>query len=196
MPQEPKGFTLIELLIVVAIIAILAVVVILTLNPAQLLAQARDAQRISDMSTLKSAISFYLADVSSPGGNGSSWTSSKCYSSNSTSTPSTAGCGGRMAGTDTTTTSTTPTKTDGTGWIPINFGAISSGSPLGTEPVDPINNATYFYSFATNGSSNWQFEIDAAMESSKYGASGSSDVVTTDGGNSSSTYEVGTKLDL
>ncbi|MBI5221157.1 MAG: prepilin-type N-terminal cleavage/methylation domain-containing protein, partial [Candidatus Liptonbacteria bacterium] len=37
-----KGFTLIELLVVIAIIAILAAVVILTLNPGQLLKQARD----------------------------------------------------------------------------------------------------------------------------------------------------------
>src|SRR6185295_4958783 len=61
-----KGFTLIELLVVIAIIAILSVVVILTLNPAELLKQARDSNRISDMATLKSAISLYLADVSTP----------------------------------------------------------------------------------------------------------------------------------
>lgn len=56
-----KAFTLIELLIVIAIIAILAVVVIFTLNPPQLLMQSRDANRISDMSTLNSALGFYLA---------------------------------------------------------------------------------------------------------------------------------------
>ena len=43
--MKRSGFTLIELLVVIAIIAILAVVVILTLNPAQLLAQARDSTR-------------------------------------------------------------------------------------------------------------------------------------------------------
>ena len=46
-----KGFTLIELLIVIAIIAILAVVVVLVLNPAELLRQSRDSQRLSDIST-------------------------------------------------------------------------------------------------------------------------------------------------
>ena len=57
-----SGFTLIELLVVIAIIAILAVVVILTLNPAQLLAQSRDANRVSDMATLNSAINLYETD--------------------------------------------------------------------------------------------------------------------------------------
>ena len=61
-----SGFTLIELLVVIAIIAILSVVLILTLNPAELLRQARDSNRVSDLATLKSAISLYLADVSSP----------------------------------------------------------------------------------------------------------------------------------
>ena len=56
-----KGFTLIELLIVIAILAILATTVVLVLNPAQILAQARDAQRISDLSSIKSAIALYLA---------------------------------------------------------------------------------------------------------------------------------------
>ncbi len=57
-----RGFTLIELLVVIAIIAILAVVVVLTLNPAQLLAQSRDANRVSDLATLQSAISLYTVD--------------------------------------------------------------------------------------------------------------------------------------
>src|SRR5579863_4498952 len=58
-----KGFTLIELLVVIAIIAVLAVVVVLTLNPAELLRQARDSNRISDFATLKSALSLYAEDV-------------------------------------------------------------------------------------------------------------------------------------
>ncbi|MBI2888821.1 MAG: prepilin-type N-terminal cleavage/methylation domain-containing protein, partial [Candidatus Liptonbacteria bacterium] len=50
---QEKGFTLIELLVVIAIVAILAVVLILTLNPAQILAQSRDSTRISDLNTVK-----------------------------------------------------------------------------------------------------------------------------------------------
>src|SRR5271154_4705198 len=61
--KNRSGFTLIELLVVIAIIAILAVVVILTLNPAELLRQARDSNRVSDFATLKSSIGLYAADV-------------------------------------------------------------------------------------------------------------------------------------
>ncbi|HUX35443.1 MAG TPA: type II secretion system protein [Candidatus Paceibacterota bacterium] len=190
MQQKQKGFTLIELLVVVSIIAILAVFVILTLNPAQMLAQARDSQRISDLSTLKSAIALYLADQISP----VMGTAGKCYGS-SVSTPVASGCGGRMtAATVSTTTAVAAGGVTGSGWIPINFSAISAGSPLGTEPVDPVNNATYFYSYATNAS--LQFEIDAVMESTKYAASGTSDVESTDGGNNANAYEVGTNLTL
>ena len=64
--NHKKGFTLIELLVVIAIISILAVVVVLTLNPAELLRQSRDSQRVSDLGTLKSAISLYLVDAAYP----------------------------------------------------------------------------------------------------------------------------------
>ena len=57
MSEKTKGFTLLELLIVIGILAILAGVVVLVLNPAELLRQARDSQRISDLSTMRSAIS-------------------------------------------------------------------------------------------------------------------------------------------
>ena len=62
----PRGFTLLELLIVIAILAILAAVVVIVLNPAETLAKSRDAQRLSDLSTVKSAIALYLTTVSSP----------------------------------------------------------------------------------------------------------------------------------
>jgi len=56
-----KGFTLLELLIVIAILAVLSSAIVLVLNPAQLLAQARDSQRLSDLSSLHSAIALYLS---------------------------------------------------------------------------------------------------------------------------------------
>src|SRR3989344_5681288 len=64
--QNKKGFTLIELLIVIAILGILAAAVIVVLNPAQLLAQARDGTRLSDLDSVRSAIALYLTDVSAP----------------------------------------------------------------------------------------------------------------------------------
>ncbi|MEK7547144.1 MAG: type II secretion system protein [Patescibacteria group bacterium] len=192
--MQEKGFTLIELLVVIAILTVLSVAVILTLNPAQMIKQARDSQRASDMSTLRSAIALYLQDVASP----SIGAANTCYGS-APATPNSAGCGGRMSASDSTVSTTTAassSNTTGVGWIPINFAAISSGSPLGSEPVDPINNATYFYSYATNASSSFEFEIDAHMESTKYAASGTADIESTDGGTNPAAYEVGTKLSL
>ena len=195
MQQKAQGFTLIELLVVIAIIAVLAVVVILTLNPAQLLAQARDSSRISDMSTFKSAISLFLADVVAPSSTAIG-ASSTCYGS-AVLTPAGSGCGGRMtAATVATTTVALAPGTGGTGWIPINFGLISAGSPIGAEPIDPVNNATYFYSYATNAAPSYQFEINANMESTKYANTGGSDVESTDGGGNANIYETGTSLSL
>src|ERR1700722_3543731 len=98
--KAKRGFTLIELLVVIAIIAILSVVVILTLNPAELLRQSRDSNRVSDLSVTKSAISFYLASVTTPFIGTSSW----CYQDAATATAgqptvgtTTLSCGGNGA---------------------------------------------------------------------------------------------------
>lgn len=194
-----KGFTLIELLVVIAIIAVLAVVVILTLNPAELLRQARDSNRISDLNTMKSAISLFLADTASSGIDGlpanSCWTDIVSGSTNNTTT-----CawftGITAVPAVASTTAANVRKVDGTGWIPIRFTAISSGAPIGNLPVDPLDNdKIHFYSY--HGSSMAStFKLGARMESAKYGLGGSNDVVNTDGGSNSLTYEVGTDLGL
>ena len=185
-----KGFTLIELLVVIAIVAILSVVVILTLNPAELLRQARDSNRVSDMSVLKHALGIYLADVRSPVlANGSTYT---CYVSAATTTG--ANCAGAFSATFAATSATTTRKTDGTGWMPVNFGLISSGSPIAQLPIDPTNDATtYYYAYAAN-TSTLGFEINANMESARYTNGGPGDVESKDGGNNANRYEVGTDL--
>jgi type II secretory pathway pseudopilin PulG len=70
MPNR-SAFTVIELLVVIAMIAILSIVVILTLNPAALLQQSRDSNRVSDMSTLNTALGVYLAQGGSSLGSSS-----------------------------------------------------------------------------------------------------------------------------
>ncbi|MFA6495055.1 MAG: type II secretion system protein, partial [Candidatus Paceibacterota bacterium] len=55
-PSDPKSFTLIELLIVIGILAVLVAAIVITLNPAQLLAQARDSKRQQDLSALTQAL--------------------------------------------------------------------------------------------------------------------------------------------
>ena len=160
-------------MVVIAIIAILAVVVVLTLNPAQLLAQSRDANRLSDLATLNSAINLYNTDQS-----GASTYSLGLSSTTYVSIPdptASATCGGlggnfTSGGYFTCGTATSSRAVNGTGWIPINFNAISAGSPIGALPVDPVNNTSsnLYYSYQTNGST---FRLVATPESQKYLAS-------------------------
>lgn len=193
MKTHQKGFTLIELLVVIAIVAVLAVVVILTLNPAELLKQARDSNRAADMATLKSAIALYLADVSSPSiGQGTA-----CFSSTSSIASSGAGLGCGVFSSAYSSTSTGSTSTarlnNGTGWIPVNFVAISSGAPVGNLPTDPVNDATHYYTYAA--SSTLTYELGAyQMESVKYRRGGSGDIVSGSGytGVATQAYVVGT----
>ncbi len=60
--KKSSGFTLIELLIVIAILAILATVVFVNLNPGGNLIDTRNARRVSDVSTLETAIQKYSLD--------------------------------------------------------------------------------------------------------------------------------------
>ena len=196
-----KGFTLIELLIVIAILAILATTVVLVLNPAQILAETRDGQRLNDLSTLQSAISLYLANSSNPIMSYRGSCSTQCFTHNAG--VSNAGCAGlgaaRHSATinggatkDATASSTTSRSTDGLGWLPVKFSDISGGAPFSLEPVDPTNSSTYFYSYAC-AQSGKTFELDAEMESSRYQSGGSGDVEsnTKDGGDVNTAYEVG-----
>ena len=178
------GFTLIELIIVIAIIAILAPTVILVLNPAVILAEARDSQRIADISQLNSALGLFLATS----GGGSLGDASKCHVQ-ATATAVAAKCGGRHEKDTVGTIAGRGVAADG--WVPVNFGAISGGSPLSSLPIDPTSNATLFYSYAVNPATLTQFELNANMESERYGEGGNDDVETGDGGNKTGLYEIG-----
>ena len=187
-----KGFTLIELLIVIGILAILATATILVLNPAQLFAQARDSQRISDLASLRSAISFYLSTVSSPNlqagtpaftcgtSFGSSFGTATAYSSLAATT---LAHGGNR-------------DIDGDGWVAIDFGLVSGGSPLATLPSDPTNDAANNYQYSCNNNAR-TFELNANMQSTRYSTGADNvEINTKDGGNDNDIYEVGTNLAL
>ncbi|MDP3974785.1 MAG: type II secretion system protein [Candidatus Jorgensenbacteria bacterium] len=187
--RKGAGFTLIELLVVIAILATLAVAVVLVLNPAELIRQARDTTRISDLAALNSAIALYLADVSS-----ASFTAIARCTVGVTKPPAMA----------TACTNSTSTAVDSNGWVPINFGSISSGSPIPRLPMDPVNAASTncdgdtvdvcMYVFASGA--NETYELDANMESTKYSRSGGSDVESNakDGGDDDYWYEVGSDI--
>jgi prepilin-type N-terminal cleavage/methylation domain-containing protein len=161
-----KGFTLIELLVVIAIVAILATVVVLTLNPVELLRQSRDGTRLASTNALNSAIGLFVADQNSSIGSVNTVyvsiadSSSSCLNLGLSILPSgwTYRC----------VASSTLTKTDGTGWIPIDLRTASFGSSLGTLPIDPVNatSSGLYYTYTTDGSSAYQ--INAGLESRKY----------------------------
>jgi len=161
--SKKKGFTLIELLVVIAIIAILSVVVVLTLNPAEMLRRSRDSNRASDLSIIKTAISLYLADVSTT----AMGTAGTCYMSYSGATSPTtlyefasntvetaavvpyptttsqSGCGQWFSsgGAAAVIGSSSRSVSGVTGWIPINLSLISSGAPIGQWPADSAYSA-------------------------------------------------------
>lgn len=217
--NKNRGFTLLELLIVIAIIAILSVALVLVLNPAETLRKSRDAQRISDLSTMKTALGIYLTSNVTPtlGDAGSNATCSLTpgdprgalglykiwYSTPSTDVIADVTLDGSTAVTPKVQVAT-PALTDGTGWIPVNFGSLSGGSPISNIPVDPTNNlavGTSSLSSVTSqglayryacSQSPLAFEIDGQLESTAYTID--DDKRVSDGGNSALYYETGTNL--
>ncbi len=147
-----KGFTLIELLVVIAILAILAVVVVVVINPAELLKQSRDSTRLSDLSSLQSAIALYLADYQT-----TTWSSGVFCTFGTTRPGGSAGC-----------TTNSSTAVNGTGWVNgIYLNEISSGAPLSKLPLDPVNDANYYYAFSKGGNFG-EYKIYARLESKRY----------------------------
>ncbi len=179
-----RGFTLIELVIVIGILAILATTVVLVLNPAQILAQSRDSQRLSDLNGVKSAIALYLSTAGSP------TLGETAYGTASTTCGLSSGCTVRDVYT-----------VAGAGWVGIDLTGTTGGSALASLPKDPTNSATYQYAY-DGDNTNKTFELNARLESTKYRG-----MMESDGGNKNTCidyteetcyYEIGTDpgLDL
>ena len=206
MNVNKKGFTLVELLIVIGILAILATTAVIILNPAQLLAQSRDGQRLSDLASIQSAIALYLTDVSNPSlgacTTGTDTVGRYHVGAAGTVTSGKGSFGGVGGGTTDTgdrTTGTAGTPSTSTGWVDVPFVDISGGSPISNLPVDPTNDWDsgthgFVYRYACDGTAQ-TFELNAELESLKY-----EDFMENinDGGNDADLYEIGTEpgLDL
>ena len=181
-----KGFTLIELIIVITILVLLGVVVIVLIDPAEILAQSRDSQRISDLASLKGATQLVLS-AGNP-------TTGTCGTNHSAAATSTAG----LLYTSTSTAATTQLA-NGNGWIPINYTATSTptGRALTSLPIDPKNTETseFYYRWACVRSGGiYSYEIDAKLESAKYATEDNK--ASKDGGNNAGRYETGNNLDV
>ena len=161
--KTPTGFTLVELLIVIAILAVLAAAVVIVLNPGELLAQARDSQRLNDLDTLKNALSVYVAQVT-PIDLGACETAS---GGRATFDP---GAGLGPFGDGTIDNVLVTNNVTGTGWVDVDLSEVPGGSPIPFLPIDPTNNATYFYAYACQDatSSNYTFELNGRLESQKH----------------------------
>ncbi len=157
--KNEHGFSLLELMYIVIIGSILLGATVLILRPSDLRARARDENRLSDISSLERAFGeYFLSNESYPG--------DADYLYVSTSLPEGA---------------ISPLFNVQSGWIKTNM-----SSYLTKLPVDPINDATYNYSYMQSGST---FEINAVMEYlTEYSQN--------DGGDDSNVYEVGNDLTI
>lgn len=170
-----KGFTLIELLIVIGILGVLAAAVVVVLNPAELLKQARDAQRLQDFASINSALSLYVASVTSP-----------TLGTTLNSDVDTADLG--ACGDSKTATTDTGRTVDGTGWVGVALSDITGGSPLSVLPVDPVGSTTYHYCYDGDDTTK-TWELNTILESTKFATT--EDLDGGDGGDAAGAYEVG-----
>ena len=190
-----KGFTLVELLIVIAIVATLATATIVVLNPAELLAQARDAQRIADLSNIRTALGLFVISVPAP--NVCANASAGCAAGGTCMVDPALGNG--PFSTQTCGSISIVRTVAGAGWVDVNLTTIPGGSPLAVLAVDPTNTAAYFYAYKADNAAK-TFKLAGRLESLRHRG-----MMTTDGGtrNTCAThventcfYEIGTNLAL
>ncbi len=187
--QTKRGFTLIEVLVVIAIVAVLSVTVVLTLNPQELLRQARDARRLADIEAINKTIAVYETEIAH-GVN-----MEKGFSIFGAAEAQAAGKNSPIIGTSTAVYVSLPSASancathdlpqlatgyqyacvspekvnsiDGGGWLPLDMRTITGATVFTVLPIDPINTAEsgLYYSFQSQGGT---WVVSAAMESKKY----------------------------
>jgi len=177
-----KAFTLIELLISIGIVAALSTVTFIALNPVEIFKQTRDASRLASLDALKKSITIMQTQK----GFTNLGVANVLYVSLPDPTPSLPviapnECPGVSANLPLLPTPwkyhcVAPenlAKSNGTGWIPTDL----TDAGLSILPLDPLNKLDtadplqgHFYVYATDGLGH--FEVNAKMESIKYGLEG------------------------
>lgn len=158
---DEQAFTLVELIVTFALVSLLTMLGYLFINPPQMRARGRDEQRLSDINTLERIIIEFNVD-------------NNTY-------PDVADT--LRVSTILPGSSTGPLENVSSGWIAQDLSFYNS-----ILPTDPINDATYFYSYQHNGSS---YELNAQLE---YYTEFS--INTYDGGDDGDIYEVGGDLTI
>jgi len=153
-----KGFTIIELVAVCAILSIITLLGVFYLNPTEKLKKERDAKRISDIQTIDRAVTEFSL-------NNKRYPDVENILRKSTVLPA----------------GSTALNNTNKGWI---FENLSAYTPR--LPTDPLNDATYYYSYTHNASG---YELNAKLEIL-------TDEPANDGGDNLSMYEVGNNLTL
>ena len=187
-----KSFTLVELLIVIAILAILAAAVVIVINPGEMLAEARDSQRVTDIKSIKDAVDLFIID--NPGA--TLGIDQRVY----ISLPDTSATCDNITGLPALpanwyyrcVTEANLRNTNSSGWLPLNLSLIKGGSPIPSLPIDPQNDltTTRYYQYIP-GSVSGNYELTTLLESEKQ-----SKAAAKDGGIDSGRLETGTNMNL
>lgn len=190
--RRTQGFTLIELIVTIAILAIILAIVVVAINPAEQISRSRDAKRVADLDSLRSAWNLYLAQATTTivlgnaASNGCVGNTTTTYFISRTTPTSTGNAAGGA-----TVASSAQSIEAGAGWAPARIDQTPGGAAIPVLPVDPKGTATteeFFYAYVCNQTLK-TFEFTSRLESSYFQTD--LDVDGTDGGNSATSYEVG-----
>lgn len=156
--RNSSGVTIVELVLAMAVGAIILGAIFTNVNPAESRARARDNKRLSELSTLDRIVIEYKLDKETYPDVEDTLRQSHILIS------------GAFGLTDVQR-----------GWIDANVSDYYT-----RQPIDPLNNETYHFSYYHDGSS---YELNAVLEYN-------TELMQNDSGNNPNAYEIGNKLDL